>query len=232
MPKRWTASSAAASEARKSCVFSGCSTRPIYTHDDSNIRVMSNTVIGWSDTSSGNSVKLKNVDHVEVAHNIFFTSGIIGRVETQVAGPRFVNVWIHSNIIHQGQIDIWTPPINPTAVRIEENTVSAGWINATRDVTPALFNQTVDLGDGLAGGIYNNVAASYSFTGSINASGNSTTTNSLAQVLQTAPVTESDVATDRLWQPQLVFAPTDYPAPVQPITVERSLATNDKAIVT
>ena len=119
-------------------------------------------------------MKIKNVDHVEVAYNDFNTSGIIGRVETNVDPHLFEHVWIHDNNIHEGSIDIWTPTVNPTAVRIESNTVPNGRINAVRDVIPGLFNQTVNLNGGMPGGIYNNIAASFNFTIGINASGNTT----------------------------------------------------------
>ena len=143
-----------------------------YIHDSSHVQILSNAARGWSDTSAGNSVKIKNVDHIEVAYNNFYTSGIIGRVETAVENPRFEHIWIHDNIINRGQIDIWTPSINPTAVRIESNVIPNHRINVVRDVIPSLFNQTVDLNGGIAGGIYDNNTESYNFTAGINESGN------------------------------------------------------------
>jgi hypothetical protein len=173
-----------------------------YIHDSSYVQVLSNTARGWSDTSAGNSVKIKNVDHIEVAYNDFFTSGIIGRVETLVDNPRFEHVWIHDNTIHDGGVGIWTPSINPTAVRIDSNTVAEGTITATRDVIPALFNQTVDLGGGLPGGVYDNAAVGYTLDPGINESGNTTLGASAgaSTAMLPLPSSSADAGTDALRQ--------------------------------
>ncbi len=145
-----------------------------YIHDSSYVQILSNTARGWSDTAAGNSVKIKNVNHVEVADNEFYTSGIIGRISDSGIGAHFEHVWIHNNIIHDGGISVWTPDVNPTAVRIDSNTVLNGGISAVRDVIPELFNQSVGLGGGLPGGVYDNMAVNFNLAAGINTSGNIT----------------------------------------------------------
>lgn len=153
-----------------------------YIHVSDNIQILSNKARGWSDTAAGNSVKIKNVRQIEVAHNTFDTSGIIGRLGAPEEGEQiFEHIWIHDNVIDGGQINIWTPDVNPTAVRIEGNTVLQGGITATRSVIPELFNQTVDLGGGLAGGVYSNAAVSYTLAAGIHQAGNTVLGASSAQ---------------------------------------------------
>ncbi len=145
----------------------------IYVHDSINVLVEANNMRGWSDTASGGGLKIKNVSHVEVTDNDFFTSGILGRVAVDVEGPaQFEQVWIHNNRFHQGGINIWTPTIAPAAVRIENNLLQAGNITAIRDVVPSLFNQTLDFGPLSPGGVFNNSAIGYTLASGINQSGN------------------------------------------------------------
>jgi len=153
-------------------VTTGSEDHGIYVHDASDVLVSSSTMRGWSDTASGNGLKIKNVDHVEVRDNDFYTSGVIGRVETAVTGPRLEQVWIHGNRFHQGSINIWTPTIAPVAVRIEDNVLPHGNITAKRDVDPALFNQALDFGSMAPGGVFNNSADAYDLAPGVTMSGN------------------------------------------------------------
>ncbi|MEN1679614.1 MAG: malectin domain-containing carbohydrate-binding protein [Planctomycetota bacterium] len=149
----------------------------IYNHDSSGTVIRGNTVRGWSDTSAGGSLKIKNVDHIEVTANEFYTSGILGRVESMVEPHLFEHIWIHGNNIYDAAstaISIWTPGQSPIAVRVEDNLLHGGGLNSVRDVDPALYNQTVQLAGGLPGGVYNNNAGAISLAAGINQSGNTT----------------------------------------------------------
>lgn len=147
-----------------------------YHHDIWNLIHRRNTMKGWSDSSSGGSVKLKNVNKVQAYENIYYTSGILGRVES-ASVAEFQDVWIHNNVINDGDINIWTPNYNPRQIRISNNTVKNGDITATRDVTSS-FNWgltfTWSNGAAVGGGVTGNQAKGYNLASVIYQSGNTT----------------------------------------------------------
>jgi len=142
----------------------------VYHHDIYNLVHHRNTVMGWSNSSSGGSVKVKNVTRADVYQNNYYTSGVLGRVEHS-SGAQFRDIWIRNNDIRQGDINIWTPGLNPTQVRIESNNVRTGQIAATRDVTNT-FNYRLGVAGNREGGVYNNRASSYSLASVVKRSGN------------------------------------------------------------
>lgn len=143
----------------------------VYHHDVNGLYHARNTMTGWSDSSSGGSVKIKNVRRAELYKNNMFTSGVLGRVEP-VSDSEFQDVWIHNNTVHGGDIDIWTPNYNPTQIRLNNNNVKKGRISAFRDIN-SRFNWRTSFGN-REGGVYNNSAKSYRLAGPIKKSGNKT----------------------------------------------------------
>ncbi|WOO43399.1 hypothetical protein [Rubellicoccus peritrichatus] len=147
-----------------------------YHHDVWNLIHRRNTMKGWSDSSSGGSIKIKNVNKVQVYDNTYYTSGLLGRVEPATVSE-FQDVYIRNNTINDGDINIWTPNYNPRQVRISNNTVLNGDITATRDVTSS-FNWSLSFtwsnGSAINGGVTSNQAKGYNLASVIYQTGNTT----------------------------------------------------------
>ena len=126
----------------------------IYVHDIAGVVVDGITVTGFSTTSAGGSLKLKNVNTIEVKNNTFHTSGILLRVEKKTWN-HLDNIWIHDNVLTgpAQEIQTYTPSYVPRAIVIENNCVPNGTIFFNADI-----NRVNDYSS-LAkknGGVYNN----------------------------------------------------------------------------
>jgi hypothetical protein len=135
----------------------------IYILNVNNMTVQKNTVSGWSKEASGHSLKIKDGSNHVVSDNLF-KSGIL--VRTNKNSPNHQNLRITNNRITDGSINIWTPGVLPTSVRLEGNQVPKGAITVA-DGDPRAFNQN-------GGGVFHNVAKSFSLLKGINNSGNQT----------------------------------------------------------
>jgi hypothetical protein len=135
----------------------------IYILNVNDIKVQNNTVKGWSRTASGHSLKVKDGSNHVISNNNF-DSGIIVRRNNNNLSHR--NLQIKNNQIANGNINIWTPGVNPTSVRVEGNQLPNGAVEVTSG-DPRLFSQN-------NGGIFNNVAKGYRFSSAITNSNNTT----------------------------------------------------------
>ena len=145
----------------------------IYIHDITNGTVKNIHIQNFTPTSSGGSLKLKNVDNIEVNNNNFYGSGILLRIEKEVSTYRLEHIWIHNNFMETtADINSWTPDYSPLAILIENNCLKDGHISISSAISStinALNNFT-----NTEGGIYNNKYTSDLFLSDydINTSGN------------------------------------------------------------
>ncbi len=102
-------------------INSGREDHGIYAHDLSGIIIKNVKINGFTDSSAGGSIKLKNIDDVEVKNCVFNTSGILLRVELKTWG-HLDNIWIHDNTFNDPMgVAHWSPGFNPEAIRVENN---------------------------------------------------------------------------------------------------------------
>ncbi len=102
-------------------INSGREDHGIYAHDLSGIIIKNVKINGFTNTSAGGSIKLKNINDVEVKNCVFNTSGILLRVELKTWG-HLNNIWIHDNTFNDPMgVAHWSPGFNPEAVRVENN---------------------------------------------------------------------------------------------------------------
>ncbi len=146
----------------------------IYVYEQSGAVLYRNTVSGWSTQPSGGSVKIKNVDTIDINQNVFSTSGILVRNGGSSSQNRMENIKISNNEVDEGDINVWTPYSPPIAIVIIGNTVNNGKISARFSILDyELFNQYSALANRY-GGVYNNETQDgLRLSDGINQSGNS-----------------------------------------------------------
>ncbi|BDD08494.1 hypothetical protein FUAX_09260 [Fulvitalea axinellae] len=129
----------------------------IYTHDCTTVVIDGVTISGFSDSSAGGSIKLKNDDNIEVKNCVFSTSGILLRIESQT-WFHLENLWIHDNLFIDGSVGSWTPDLAPEGIVIENNRFLKGSVGIARNATAENFNKYSALAK-KNGGIYRNEIA-------------------------------------------------------------------------
>ena len=127
----------------------------IYVHDASKVVIDGVSIKGFSHSSSGGSIKLKNDDDIEVKNCVFRTSGMLLRIEEKVKGFRLENLWIHDNLFIDGTIGSWTPNLAPKAIVIENNRFLNGSVIFGQYARASNLNLYSNLAR-KSGGIYRN----------------------------------------------------------------------------
>lgn len=129
----------------------------LYLHNISHVTVENVTFEGWSETPSGQGIKLKGTNYIEIRNNTFYDSGLIIRIASNWLDNND-HIWIHNNEYHQGNINSWTNlddnfTINNSAV-IEQNVLHLGTIVANKEDSN-IFNAFNSLAN-KSGGVFNN----------------------------------------------------------------------------
>jgi len=152
---------------------SGSEDHGIYIHDITSGTVKNVQIENFTPTSSGGSLKLKNVDHIEVYDNNFYGSGILLRIDAAVIGYRLEHIWIHHNLMDTtANISSWTPTYSPTSLLINDNCLKDGYISIS-SATATTINTLNDFTNTEGGVFNNNYTSSLSLSDvNINNSGN------------------------------------------------------------
>lgn len=152
-------------------VESGAEDHGIYVHDFYDCLIDGVTIQGFTNTSAGGSIKIKNMSNVEVRNCTLHTSGIWLRIESKT-NLMLNNLWIHDNYFTAAgdAVNIYTPNFNPSAIVVENNIAPNARVRMGTNAS--LLNQYCERAQ-KNGGLYNNGFGSQpSISNGLNNSGN------------------------------------------------------------